>query len=214
MNKLSAWARSLEIAREDWVLSTSFESMVTAETGDAIPDYAWRRMKGDHNTDFYGFEVRKEDVTRSGRQLGLIDSMSTTDAQLSATLTDTESAIGYYGAADTTGTRFWTCYHSVKMKNRGLVAYFTHLIGDRDPSFTSSWNTLKNSRDFRWSKQTVGIVAFRLLLKIQPFLHNEKTIAEANCIISHGPRVTGGQHPFVRCGAIPVRRGVWKWPNI
>ncbi len=173
-----------------------------------------RSMKGDHTTIFHGFVVRREDITRSAIQLRLIGSMSDIDAQLAATLTDTESAIGYFKGSSDRGDTFWTCYHSVKMKSRGVVAYFAHLVGENEPSLNRSWNSLTNSDDSRWSKQTVGLVAFSLLIRIRPLLHNEKSTAEADCILKHGPIVRGGAHPFVLCGATRLRRGVWRWPDL
>jgi len=58
----------------------------------------------------------------------------------------------------------------------------------------------------------MGIVAFSLVLHTRPFLWNEKTIAEADCILGHGPTVKGGPHPFELCGATRRGRGVWFWP--
>ena len=197
----------------DWSLSRTPGYLITVSTRSTPPSQFRSGMKGDHLTTFHGFAVRKEDLIRSATQLELIGSMSDTDAQLSATLTETESAIGYLGDRGPGGIQSWTCYHSVKMKTKGLVAYFAHLVGENGPSCTSSWNTLTRSTDLRWCKQTVGVVAYDLVLRVRPFLHSEKTIAEADCIISHGPRVSGGEHPFVGCGAVHVRRGVWEWPK-
>ena len=58
-------------------------------------------------------------------------------------------------------------------------------------------------------------MAYTLLRDVRPYLHNEKSIVEVDCILRHGPTVTGsGPHPFIMCGAIHVRRGVWRWPSI
>jgi hypothetical protein len=168
-----------------------------------------RQMLCDHSANFCGFMVRTEDITRSSAQLHSIESMSDIDKQLAGTLTDTESAIGYFRNGGTEENQFWTCYRSVKMKQRGLVVRFAKLVGANEPSLTRNWNTLTESYDFRWSKQIQGLVAFSLLLQIRPFLYNEKSTVEADCIIHFGPTVRGGPHPFVWFGGATPRRCVW-----
>jgi hypothetical protein len=163
-------------------------------------------------TRFFGFLVRKEDISRSQVQLRKISLLSNVQKQFIATLTDTEAAIGYFRAR--VGTPDWTCYLAVKMKNRGVVSHLSSLIGLAEPSKSRTWNTLKHSHDLRWSKQVMGIVAYSLLREIRPLLYNEKTILEANCILSKGPIVRGGPHPFELWGARRVRRGVWYWPQL
>lgn len=107
-------------------------------------------MLGDHSATYVGHIVRKEDLTRCAPQLERISGLSSVERQFIATLADTEAAIGYYRAI--VGTSNWTSYFSVKMKNRGDVAYFSELVGLRQPVLTRGWNTLTRSYDLRWSK--------------------------------------------------------------
>ncbi len=157
---------------------------------------------------------RKEDFSRSRTQLESIGRLSDVDAQFIATLIDTEAAIGYYSRRYESEAPVWTAYISVKMKHRGLIARFALLSGLKVPlAPTLSKNTLTGKMDPRWSKQLTGIVAVALLQRVRPRLFNEKTIAEADCIIASGPAVRLRTHPFVTFGATRVRRGVWSWPS-
>jgi len=89
------------------------------------------------------------------------------------------------------------------------------LVSHLPPSKGWYANTIKQSRDRRWSLNLQGIVAYTLLREIRPYLHNEKAIIEVDCILEHGPTVDGqAPHPFIQCGARHVRRGVWYWSQI
>ena len=107
------------------------------------------------------------------------------------------------------------CVFSVKMKYKGDVAYLAELVHSLPPGRSLNANTITHTQDWRWSKQFQGVVAFALLKAVRPFLHNEKSIIEVDCILKHGPRVSPKwPHPFEQCGATHVRRGVWRWPQI
>lgn len=169
-------------------------------------------MKDDHYITYEGFNVRKEDISRSQQQLARISSMTDLQRQFCATLLDTEAAIGYY--LPRKGVASWSCYVSVKMKYRGTIARFSDLVAQQGPSLSRGWNAITRSYDDRWTKQVMGIVAFKLIKEVRNFLSNEKTIIEADCILSHGPLVRDGHHPFERMGALRIRRGVWFWPTL
>jgi hypothetical protein len=101
------------------------------------------------------------------------------------------------------------------MKYGGDVAYLAKLVEARPPNRSYNANTITHTLDLRWSKQFQGLVAYALVKEVRPYLHNEKSIIEVDCILNHGPRVSPHRpHPFVECGAIRIRRGVWHWPKI
>ena len=102
------------------------------------------------------------------------------------------------------------------MKNRVDIAHFAELIGLRVPeSTTLVFNTIAGKKDPRWSKQTVGLVAYYAISAVKAFLYNEKSKTEAGCILQCGPVVTPPDiHPFIRCGAKMMKRGVWIWSHV
>lgn len=102
---------------------------------------------------------------------------------------------------------------SVKMKHRGDIAHLAALVGHRNPSRSLNANTLTKTWDLRWCLQVQRLVAYTLLREVRPFLHNEKSVVEVDCILRHGPiAIARLPHPFSRCGGIRIRRGVWSWP--
>ena len=156
-----------------------------------------------------GFYVLKESITRSRNQLEAIGTLTPIQKQFVGTLVDTEVAVGYFHKSRH-GNRAWIAYLAVKMKYRGDLAYLAELISHGPPSRSLNANSITHSLDLRWS-----VVAYTLLRDIRAYLHNEKSIVEVDCILRHGPIVpSDGRHPFVECGAAPVRRGVWFWPQI
>jgi hypothetical protein len=162
-----------------------------------------------------GFYVLKESLTKCEKQLTAIAALTLIQRQFIGTLVDTEMAAGYFLVSQVGSRRRWVAYIAVKMKHRGDVAYFAELIGSQRPSRSYNANTITRTLDLRWSKQVQGLVAYALLKAVKPFLHNEKSIIEVDCILKHGPRVSADRpHPFVECGATHVRRGVWYWPQI
>jgi hypothetical protein len=163
-----------------------------------------------------GFEVLKESITRSSRQLDAILSLTQVQKQLIGTLIDTEAAVGYYLKLARDGQRpAWIAYMAAKMKYRGLLARFSELVGHQPPSRSLNKNTITQSLDLRWSVQVQGVVAYTLLRETKSFVLNEKSAVEVRCILSHGPVVSALRpHPFIDCGGIRVRRGVWLWPQI
>jgi len=162
------------------------------------------------------FYVLKESVTRSKKQIAAIKALTPVQRQFIGTLVDTEIAAGYFLKLHKGSRRpAWIAYVAVKMKYRGDVALLAELIGSLPPSRTLNMNTISHSLDLRWSKQIQGLVAYTLLRAVRPYLHNEKSIVEVDCILKHGPAVPASSpHPFVSCGATRVRRGVWFWPQI
>ena len=183
------------------------------EANEACHELNYRRVRGIVLYD--GFYVLKESLTQCNRQLSAIAALDTVQKQFIGTLVDTEVAVGYFLVREKQSKRRWTAYVAVKMKYGGDVAYFASLIGSRSPSRTYNTNTLTGSKDLRWSKQVEGLVAYALLREVRPFLHNEKSIIEVDCILKHGPGVSAERpHPFTDCGAAWVRRGVWYWPQI
>jgi hypothetical protein len=162
-----------------------------------------------------GFYVLKENLTRSRKRLSAIAALDEIEKQFIGTLVDTEMAAGYFLVTAKGNRRRWTAYVSVKMKYGGDVAYFSKLVGLGPPNRSLNANTIMNSLDPRWSKQVQGVVAYALVKAVRPYLHNEKSIIEVDCILRHGPRVPPERpHPFVECGAIRMKRGVWHWPQI
>ena len=164
---------------------------------------------------FHGFKVFKDVLTKCGKQLAAIAQLTPTQKQFIGTLVDTEVAVGYFIRKSNVSGRTWVAYIGVKMKYAGDLAYFAKLISRLPPSRGLYANTIKHSLDLRWSINVQGIVAYAILREVKPYLHNEKSIIEVDCILKHGPIVDGKQlHPFVQCGARWVRRGVWYWPQI
>lgn len=159
--------------------------------------------------------LRKEDLTRNRRHLSRIESLRTVDRQFIATLIDTEAAIGYF-LRKFEHQNNWTAYISVKMLHSDVVNHFAELLGlERRRRPSESFNKLTGNKERRWSVQLSGLIAFATIRKVESFLYNEKSKAEASCILKHGPIVTpSGLHPFLRCGATRRRRGVWIWPNV
>jgi hypothetical protein len=161
-----------------------------------------------------GFNVLKESITNSRSQLKAIADLTPIQKQFIGTLVDTEVAVGYFLKLRH-GKRAWTAYLAVKMKYRGDLAYLAELIAHRPPSRSLNSNTITHTLDLRWSVMAQGVVAYTLLRDIRPYLRNEKSIVEVDCILHHGPIVPlDVPHPFVECGARRVRRGVWHWPQI
>ena len=161
------------------------------------------------------FYVLRESITRSKKQLAAISKLTSIQKQFIGTLVDTEIAAGYYLKLHKSARPAWIAYVAVKMKYGGDVALFAELIGSLPPSRTLNMNSISHTLDLRWSKQIQGIVAYTLLRQVRPYLHNEKSIVEVDCILQHGPAVPASNpHPFISCGATRVRRGVWFWPQI
>jgi hypothetical protein len=145
----------------------------------------------------------------------MIKALTAIQKQFIGTLVDTEMAAGYFMVASRGHRKRWTAYVSVKMKYDGDVAYLSKLVGLSPPGRYLSTNTIMQTLDLRWSKQIQGVVAYALLKEVRPYLHNQKSIIEVECILKHGPRVSPNRpHPFIDCGARKVRRGVWHWPQI
>lgn len=130
-------------------------------------------------------------------------------------MVDTEVAVGYFIRRSNVSGDTWVAYVAVKMKYPGNLVFMASLIAHLPPSRGWYSNTIKQSRDRRWSLNAQGIVAYELLRVVRPYLHNEKSTIEVDCILEHGPTVDGKQpHPFLQCGAARVRRGVWYWPQV
>jgi hypothetical protein len=166
-----------------------------------------------------GFYVFKESLTNSRKQLESIGALNPVQKQFVGTLVDTEAAVGYFlkqtGREDRRRRGAWIAYLSVKMKYRGDLGHFAELIGHQSPSRSLNKNTITRTLDLRWSVQIQGVVAYTLLRDVRPFLFNEKSIIEVECILKHGPNVPSDlPHPFITYGAVRVRRGVWYWPQI
>jgi hypothetical protein len=162
-----------------------------------------------------GFYVLRESLTRSRVQLEAIAALNQIQKQFIGTLVDTEVAVGYFLVANKQSRMRWTAYVAVKMKYGGDIAFLSKLVGLGPPNRSLNANTITHSFDLRWSKQVQGIVAYALVKAVRPYLHNEKSIIEVDCILRHGPRVSPDKpHPFIECGAVRLRRGVWHWPQI
>ncbi len=165
--------------------------------------------------DYDGFRVLKENLSRSRKQLTAIGALAPIEKQFVGTMIDTEIAAGYFLRASNISGSNWSAYVAVKMKYGGDLVYLASLIGHLPPSRGWYANTIKHSRDRRWSLNILGVVAYTLLREARPYLHNEKSIVEVDCILKHGPIVSGRlPHPFVQSGAVRLRRGVWYWPGI
>lgn len=172
-------------------------------------------QKGRGLVKFEGFFVLKESITKAKHILDAISQLTPVQKQFIGTMIDTEVAAGYFLVANKLSIKRWTAYVSVKMKYRGDIAHLAELVDSLPPGRSLNANTITHTQDLRWSKQFQGIVAFALLKAVRPYLHNEKSIIEVDCILKHGPRVSPDlPHPFETCGAIHVRRGVWHWPQI
>jgi hypothetical protein len=162
-----------------------------------------------------GFHVPKDNLTRSRNQLIAISSLNPVQKQFAGTMVDTEVAAGYFLRNSNVSGSNWTAYVAVKMKYSGDLAHLASIIGRGPPSRGWYANTIKGSLDRRWSLNTQGVVAFALLRAVRPYLYNEKSMIEVDCIMKHGPIVDGKKsHPFITCGAKHIRRGVWYWPQI
>jgi len=162
-----------------------------------------------------GFYVPKESLTRSNKQLVAIGSLKPIQKQFVGTLVDTEVAVGYFLRNTNATGKTWVAYIAVKMKYGGDLVYLAELISRLPPSRGWYANTIKHSLDRRWSLNIQGVVAYTLVREIRPYLHNEKSIIEVDCVLTHGPVTNGeGPHPFVQCGGRHIRRGVWYWPQI
>jgi hypothetical protein len=159
--------------------------------------------------------VPKESLSKSKKRLAAMSKLNQVQKQFIGTMIDTEIAAGYFLRKSNINGNTWSAYVAVKMKYAGDLVYFAKLIARLPPSRGWYANTIKQSLDRRWSLNIQGIVAYALLSKARPYLHNEKAITEVDCILRHGPIVDGRlPHPFAQCGAIHVRRGVWYWPQI
>jgi hypothetical protein len=162
-----------------------------------------------------GFVVPKDSISRSKHQLSAIRALSPVQKQFIGTMVDTEVAVGYFLRKTNMSGPVWVAYLAVKMKYRGDLAYLSNLVAHLPPSQGLYANTIKKSLDPRWSLSLQGIVAYALLREVRPYLHNEKSIVEVECILANGPVTSGEEpHPFIKCGAKRVRRGVWYWPQI
>lgn len=74
------------------------------------------------------------------------------------------------------------------------------------------WSHWEHAKEMEYPDQWL---AFFTIKSVEAILYNEKSKAEANCILQYGPVVKPpGMHPFLRCGATPMKRGVWIWPDL
>ncbi len=164
---------------------------------------------------FHGFLIMRELLSRCKRQLTAIARLTRVQKQFLGTMVDTEVAVGYFIRRSNVSGDTWVAYVAVKMKYPGDLVYMSKLVSHLPPS--SGWfaNTIKQSRDRRWSLNLQGIVAYVLLREVRSYLHNEKAVIEVDCILEHGPTQDGRRpHPFIQSGARHIRRGVWYWPQI
>jgi hypothetical protein len=164
---------------------------------------------------FFEFLVMRELLSRCKAQLNAVAQLDQIQKQFIGTLVDTEIAVGYFIRRTNVSGATWVAYLAVKMKYGGDLAYFAKLISHLPPSRGLYANPIKQALDRRWSLSVQGVVAYSILREVRPFLHNEKSIIEVDCILRQGPTVRGELlHPFVQCGGRRVRRGVWYWPQI
>ena len=185
--------------------------MVHVDNGQRWPRGSQRRGRVSHD----GFQVPRDSLSRSAKQLSAIDALTTEQRQFVGTMVDTEVAAGYFLRMSNVSGDTWTAYVAVKMKYGGDLKYFAQLIAHIPPGRHWYANTIKKLPDLRWSLQFQGVVAYALLREVRAYLHNEKSIIEVDCILKHGPIVDGAEsHPFIQCGASRIRRGVWFWPQI
>jgi len=174
-----------------------------------------RNALGKRFVQFHGFFIMEEVLSRVRAQLNAIARLNKLQKQFIGTLVDTEVAVGYFIRRSNVSGATWVAYVSVKMKYGGDLAYFAHLISHIPPSRGMFANSIKHGLDPRWSLNVQGIVAYAILREVRPYLYNEKSIIEVDCILRNGPTLSAeGPHPFVLCGARWVRRGVWYWPEI
>ena len=198
-----------------WALKgTAAQDIVPLRT-ESTQEMGRRNFQGKTMVRYNGFWVLTELLGRCSRQLTAISRLTPAQKQFVGTMIDTEIAAGYYIRRSNVSGDTWVAYIAVKMKYPGDLAYMARLVSHLPPSRGWYTNAIKGSRDRRWSLNLHGIVAYALLRETRPFLHNEKSIIEVDCILSHGPTVSGANsHPFITCGASRVRRGVWYWPRI
>ena len=192
--------------------ASSTESLTS---GNELPGTSslYHRRRGIVKYD--SFYVPRESLTKSDAQLKAIKAMTHVQRQFVGTMIDTEVAAGYFLRVSNVSGDTWVSYVAVKMKYGGDLKYLARLISHASPSRHLNANTIKGTLDLRWSLQVQEIVAYALLGEVRPYLHNEKSIVEVDCILEHGPIVNASEpHPFLRCGATWVRRGVWYWPQI
>ena len=174
-----------------------------------------RTFQGKPLVQFHGFLVMQEVVTRSRKQLAAIRRLTRIEKQFLGTMVDTEVAVGYFIRRSNVMGNTWVAYLAVKMKYPGNLVHMAKLVGHLPPSKSWNANIITKGPDLRWSLNLQGIVAFTLLGEIRPYIHNEKSAIEVDCILRHGPALSANQrHPFEDCGAIRIRRGVWFWPQI
>ena len=184
-----------------------------------IDDVALSRFSNYHRkrgiVEFDGFLVPRENLTRSANQISAILAVDSVQRQFIGTMVDTEVAAGYFFRKSKVWRGTWVAYVAVKMKYGGDLRYLADLVGHIPPGRHLNKNTIMKSYDLRWSLMVQGVVAYVLLREVRPYLHNEKSIIEVDCILKHGPTVDGSlPHPFVSCGGVRVRRGVWYWSDI
>ncbi len=181
----------------------------------ALTEYGPRNSQGKTLVIYDRFLVMGELLSRCKRQLSSIARLTRIQKQFVGTMVDTEVAVGYFIRRSNVSGNTWVAYVDVKMKYSGDLVFMAMLVSHLPPSRGWYANTIKQSKDRRWSLNLQGIVAHTLLREVRPFLHNEKSIIEVDCILKHGPTVIGKEpHPFIQCGAQHVRRGVWHWPQI
>lgn len=130
--------------------------------------------------------------------------MTPIQRQFVGTLLDTEAASGYFLKLVAGVRPAWIAYVAAKMKHRGDLARFAELVSHRPPGRSWNRNTITDSLDLRWSVQVQGVVAYTLFREVRPYLFNEKTAIEVDCILRHGPVVPSSlPHPFEQCGGVP-----------
>jgi len=172
-------------------------------------------FQGKPMVQYDGFFILPEVLTRSRKQLAAIRRLTRIEKQFLGTMVDTEVAVGYFIRRSNVTGNTWVAYVAVKMKYPGDLAHMAKLIGHLPPSKGWNTNTITNGLDLRWSLNLQGVVAFTLLRDIRPYIHNEKSAIEVDCILKGGPTLRANQrHPFEDCGAVRIRRGVWFWPQI
>jgi hypothetical protein len=163
-----------------------------------------------------GVPIVRESLTRFRNQLEAIRALTPIQKQFVGTLVDTEAAVGHFLKLAVGGRiPAWIAFLAVKMKHRGDLVHLAELVSHQSPSRSLYKNTITQTLDLRWSVQIQGFVAYTLLREVRPFLFNDKSIIEVDCILKYGPLVAGDQpHPFALYGATRVRLGVWRWPQI
>lgn len=181
------------------------------ESATWLSDYHRRRAI----ITFEGFPVPTRNLVQCKEQLAAINALTPVEKQFIGTMIDTEVAVGYFLRKSEVSRGAWVAYVAVKMKYGGDLKYFAELVKHVPPGRHMYANTIKGAPDLRWSLQVQGIVAYALLRNVRAYLHNEKSITEVDCILEHGPIADAGKpHPFILCGGIRLRRGVWRWSQI